>query len=161
MDRRLLAFGVTWVTLLASCSAPPPGPALSPPRPDVSEAAPLPNESIIPSLTLDGYKKEFAQRVAHASAEVFHDPLPEMLKSIVVLDVTIERDGKLARVSVRRSNGYRKLDNVALNSVRRAAPFAAPSWLVRRSDGSVNFLETFLFRSDGRFQIRSLVTEAQ
>jgi len=49
------------------------------------------------------------------------------------------------------------LENVALNSVRRAAPFPAPAWSVRRGDGSVNFLETFLFRDDGRFQIRSLV----
>ena len=68
---------------------------------------------------------------------------------------------KLAGVSVRRSNGYRDLENVALSSVRRAAPFAAPSRFIRRSDGAVNFLETFLFRSDHRFQIRSLVTDAQ
>jgi hypothetical protein len=48
------------------------------------------------------------------------------------------------------------LENRALESVRRAAPYQAPAFTVRRSDGSVNFLETFLFRDDGRFRILSL-----
>jgi protein TonB len=120
----------------------------------VPAATPAP---MIPPLTLDGYKKEFARQVATASPEAFDDPLPEMLKSVVVLDITIDRDGRLARVSVRRSNGYAELDKVALNSVRRAGPYASPAWSVRRGDGSVHFLETFLFRNDGRFRIRSLV----
>lgn len=153
MDRRLLAFVVIGVALLSSCSVPPPGPA---PQSSATEASPPELPTILP-LTLDGYKKDFALRVAQLSPDTSRDPLPEMLKSVVVLDITIDRNGALAHVSVRRSNGYRELENVALNSVRRAAPFATPSWSVRRSDGSVNFLETFLFRDDGRFQIRSLV----
>jgi protein TonB len=82
-----------------------------------------------------------------------------MLKSIVVLDITVDRNGNLARVAVRRSNGYTVLEQRAVSSVRRAAPFEAPSFTLRRQDGSVNVLETFLFRNDGRFQIRSLVAE--
>ncbi len=112
---------------------------------------------MIPPLTLDGYKKEFARQVASASPDVFDEPLPEMLKSVVVLDVTIGQDGRLVRVAVRRSNGYKALEALAMDSVRRAAPFPAPAWSVRRADGTVNFLETFLFRGDGRFRIRSLV----
>ena len=112
---------------------------------------------MVPPLTLDGYKKAFARQVAYASPETFDEPLPEMLKSVVVLDITIDSDGRLARVLVRRSNGYAELEKVALNSVRRAAPYASPAWTMRRSDGSVHFLETFLFRNDGRFRIRSLV----
>jgi protein TonB len=161
LHRNRTAFGIAWLALLAACSAPPPVPAPAPPPPEQSAArslAPPPmREPLVPPLTLEGYKKEFAQRVALASPELFEDPLPEMFKSIVVLDITIDRDGGLAKVSVRRSNGYKALEIAALNSVHRAAPYAAPSWTVRRSDGSVNFLETFLFRDDGRFQIRSLV----
>lgn len=112
---------------------------------------------LIPPLTLDGYKKAFAQQVARASPFVFAEPVPEMLTSVVVLDITIDRDGRLQGVAVRRSNGYKALENRAMDSVRRAAPFGAPAFTVRRSDGSVNFLETFLFRGDGRFRIRSLV----
>ena len=87
---------------------------------------------------------------------MFTEPLPEMFKSIVVLDITIGRDGALERVVVRRSNGFKQLEARALESVREAAPYAAPGLLVRHG-GSVSFLETFLFRADGRFQIRSLV----
>lgn len=146
--------------MLVACSSPPPGRApeqaqASAPRaapPSASAPAPL-----IPPLTLEGYKKAFAQQVARGSPEVFTEPLPEMLKSVVVLEVTIGNDGRLLRVAVRRSNGYKALENLAMESVRRAAPFTAPAWTVRRSDGTVNFLETFLFRDDGRYQIRSLV----
>ncbi len=164
---RLLALSFTM--LLASCfgppAAPPPGaPAVPPPGPQASvapDAAPSPPGPIAPPRTLDGYKKAFSRRVAGASLDVFEEPLPEVLKSIVVLDVTIDGSGRLVRVTVARSNHYRELENVALSSVRQAAPFAAPFGSVRRSDGSVNFLETFLFREDGRFQILSLVTPRQ
>ena len=156
MHGKFLAAALSSAAILAACSAPPPGP-VAPPRASAPQSSPPAAKSVLPPLTLDGYKKAVAERVALASAETFDDPLPEMLKSVVVLDVTIDRDGRLARISVRRSNGYKVLENVALNSVRRAAPFPAPAWSVRRGDGSVNFLETFLFRDDGRFQIRSLV----
>ena len=125
------------------------------------ETAPSPKASIIAPLTLDEYKREFAQRVALVSTAVFPERLPEMLKSVVVLDVTIDRNGNLTRVSMLRSNGFKELEAVALSSVRRAAPYAPPGMLLQRRDGTVNFLETFLFRDDGRLQIRSLVTEGQ
>lgn len=111
-----------------------------------------------PALTLDGYKREVAAAIAAKNRHMFTDPLPEMFKSIVVLDITIDRDGNLERIAVRRSNGFKQLEARALDSVREAAPYAAPNRLVRRGAGSVQFLETFLFRDDGRFQIRSLVT---
>ncbi len=121
-------------------------------------AAPSPAQRI-PPLTLEAYKKTVAERIAQTSPDIFGEPLPEMFKSIVVLDITIDRDGRLAQVSVRRSNGYKALENRALDSVKRAAPFSAPAFTARGRDGSVNFLETFLFRDDGRYQIRSLVAE--
>ncbi len=101
-----------------------------------------------------------AQRIAGASAETFADPLPEVLRSIVVLEIRIDRNGVPQQVSVRRSNGIRALEQRAQESVRRAGPFDAPSAQLLRG-GSVNFLETFLFREDGRFQIRSLVEAPQ
>jgi TonB family protein len=154
MVRRLSVAGAAGMALLASCTAPPPGPVQSPRAAAPPAAAPAP---LIPPLTLDAYKKEFAEQVARVSPEIFSEPIPEMLKSVVVLEVTIDQEGRLQRIAVRRSNGYRALENLAMDSVRRAAPFAAPSWTVRGADGSVNFLETFLFRADGRFRIRSLV----
>ena len=113
---------------------------------------------MIPPLTLEGYKKSVADRVASTSPDVFGEPLPEVFKSIVVLDITIDREGRLTKVAVHRSNGFKALESRAIESVRQAAPFSAPAFTVRRSDGSVNFLETFLFRDDGRFRILSLVS---
>jgi protein TonB len=104
---------------------------------------------------MDGYKKQFAERVASVSPE-FSEPVPEVLKSIVVLEVVIDRQGGLQRVAVRRSNGYKALEAHALESVRKAAPYAAPPFTIRRRDGTVSFLETFLFRDDGRYRILSL-----
>ena len=147
---------VASVALVAACGAtrqsPPATQGTSTPPP---AAAP----STLPPLTLDAYKRDFAQRVAQASPHQFSEPLPEMFKSIVVLDITIGRDGSLARVAVRRSNGYKALEERAMESVKRAAPFRAPALTVRGRDGSVSFLETFLFRDDGRFRIRSLVEQ--
>jgi len=122
----------------------------------VSTPAP-PQRELPRATTLAGYKMEVAHRIASASPEVFSDPLPGVLKSVVVLDISIDRDGAPQQISVRRSNGYRQLEQRAEASVRRAAPFTAPAPALLRGASSVRFLETFLFRDDGRFQIRSLV----
>lgn len=158
MRDRWLAGGLVCGVLAAGCAAPPPahGPMVSVPA-AVAPIAPIAAAPRSAPPTLDNYKVDVARQIAGASAEVFDEPLPEMLKSVVVLDVTIGRDGRLLRVAVLRSNGYKALEARALESVRRAAPFAAPAASVRRADGTVNFLETFLFRDDGRFRIRSIV----
>ena len=164
---RCLLSGFIGIALLAACSSPTPvappqppqsvvTPAPAPPPKPAFVAPPAPPVPVSPT-TLQGYKKYVAERVAHANPAVFNDPLPGVLKSIVVLDVTIDRNGRLTRVAVQRSNHYKALETVALESVRRAAPFAAPARQIRSNDGSVNFLETFLFRDDGRFRVRSLV----
>ena len=142
--------------LLAACTSPPSNRVPERSGPSTPPASVVPAPLVAP-LTLDGYKRAFAERVVLASGATFQDPLPEVLKSIVVLDITIDREGRLAGVAVRRSNGYKALENTAIDGVKRAAPFGAPSPMVRRGDGSVNFLETFLFRDDGCFQVLSLV----
>ena len=151
LRRRAAATGMIALSLLCACT---PKPAAE--RPEVPPPAAKPAPSRLPVLTLDGYKKDFAGRIARASADMFDEPVPEVLKSIVVLDIAIDRDGNLRHVAVRRSNGFRALEHRAMENVRRAAPSAAPPFTSRRADGSVSFLETFLFRDDGRFRILSL-----
>ncbi len=161
MVRRPLPFAFASLALLASCAAPeavPEAPAAQPVAP-IALAAPAhaaPRQPQLQLFTIDSYKRDFAHRITKASPDVFHEPLPKMLKSVVVLDVTIGRDGHVTGVAVSRSNGYRELERVAMSNVRRFAPYALPVGLSRRSDGSVQFMETFLFRDDGRFQVRSL-----
>lgn len=147
----------TALALFAGCAQKPPT-VPAPQAEPAPKTVPAPQAAAIPAVTLDGYKKEVAARIAAKNRHVFTEPLPEMFKSIVVLDITIDRNGNLAQVSVRRSNGFKQLEARALESVREAAPYAAPNVLVRHGGGSVQFLETFLFRDDGRFQIRSLVS---
>ena len=155
---------VSCAALLAACSTPSGTPPAQSPAPQAAATpAPSPAQRTAPRIapvTLDAYKKAVAERIAQSSPDIFAEPLPEMFKSIVVLDITIDRDGRLAQVSVRRSNGYKALENRAMDSVKRAAPFGAPAFTVRGRDGSVNFLETFLFRDDGRFRIRTLVEKS-
>ena len=140
---------------LAACAEKPSAPVPEA-RPPEAASAPEP-EAILPASTLEGYKKEVASRIARRSRHMFTEPVPDMLKSIVVLDITIDGEGRLVRVAVRRSNGFKQLEARAMESVREAAPYGAPSTVLRGRAESVNFLETFLFRDDGRFQIRSLV----
>ncbi len=143
------------VLLLGACatqeSAPPALPtAEAAPPAQPRRAAPPARAST--AANIDAYKREVAQRIVNANPHVYEGPIQPMLKSIVVLDITIDGRGQLTAVKVRRSNGFRDLENRAIESVRRAAPFAAPP-----RNGSVNYLETFLFRDDGRFRVRSLV----
>ena len=56
-----------------------------------------------------------------------------------------------------RSNGYQDLEQTALKSVRRAGKFPAPSPEVLKGQETVRFLETWLFRHDGRYHVRSVV----
>ena len=161
MKKRSWAGALLCAIVAAGCGlrsqkaeTPPSQPEVVPPGP-VAKATPP--ATLKRATTLDGYKIEVAKRIAGASPDLFSDPLPEVLKSIVVLDIAIGRDGVPQQVSVRRSNGFRQLEQKAEASVRKAAPFSAPGPEVLRGASSVRFLETFLFRDDGRFQIRSLV----
>ena len=119
----------------------------------ITPPAPLPSAA----QTLDGYKRDVAKRIAAANAETYSAPLPEVMKSIVVLEITVDGLGAPLKLSVYRSNGYPVLAQRALDSVAKAAPFAAPGPTLLQGAGSMTFLETFLFRDDDFFQLRSLV----
>ena len=78
-----------------------------------------------------------------------------MLRSVVVLSVRIDNRGRPVRIGVVRSNGIRTLERQAIQSVRSAAPLPIPAAALRRR-GTADITETWLFRDDGRFQIRTL-----
>lgn len=106
--------------------------------------------------TLEEYKAEVAHAILHANAaDTFIGALPEVLKSIVVLQLAIDRQGALRDVRLVRSNGYKDLESRALQSVRTGG-LPRPSAPVIGAAGSVTFMETWLFRDDGKFQIRTL-----
>jgi periplasmic protein TonB len=128
----LTAFGLALV--LAACA----------PR----HEAPPPSSP--PPSSLDTYKRTVALDVLQHALGTYCQPGEEMLKSIVVVNIAIDADGRLVDVAVVRSNGHPELAQRALDTVKAAAPFTPPG-------SDVQFLETYLFREDDCFHIRSLV----
>lgn len=155
-----LAAGV----IVAGCateppSAPKPAPAaVQPPAPPAPPAgAPRDMSS---AQTLDAYKADVARRIIAKNPDSLADSLPPILKSVVVMEISIDREGNATQIVVRRSNGFKDLEQKAISSVRRAGQLPAPSPAVIGGAAAVSYYETWLFRPDGRFQIRS-VAEAR
>lgn len=161
--------------LCASCSvplapvatvAPPdlPPEARHEPPPPVSVVAPVPVPSPVkPSAapqpeiaSLEDYKQAVALRIVQANPQhLFEGPPPPLLRSVVVLGIGIDEAGRPARVQVLRGNGQHLLEQLAVQSLHAASPLPPPGRLAARRR-LLEFNETWLFREDGRFQLRTL-----
>ena len=155
---RLVLTTCCFALAVAACApqreARPPRPA----APPVVKAPAAPPSPAPAALALDDYKRQFALDLIQATPRLAYCPPSEpILKSVVVLQITVDAAGGLVDASVFRSNGYAELEKSALDTVLRAAPFTAPEPGLTKERGSVYFLETFLFNHDDCFQIRSLV----
>ena len=150
--------GAIALATLAGCAvappAPPPRAAEPPPSPAVA-----PPDVLAAPASLDAYKRRLAGRIVASNPGVFHEALPKMMKSIVVLNIRVDPQGRPLKVAVFRSNGYRVLEQRAVASVMMAMPLPPPPASLLDDTRSLSFLETFLFRDDGLFQVRSLVGE--
>ena len=110
---------------------------------------------------VDGYKRDAARRIYFRNAsQLFDGAPPPILKSVVVLSIRTDAKGAPTDVRVMRSNGFRDLEQVAIRSVRDAAPLPVPHPAILRK-GALEYFETWLFRDDGRYQIRSLADAQQ
>jgi protein TonB len=104
---------------------------------------------------LDDYKTLVARHVLKHNLEHNYDgTLPPLLPAIVVLQITVDRNGQLQDVEVQRSRDP-NASEVALASLRRSAPLPPPSQLAS-AGGKLTFSETFLFADRERYQLRSL-----
>jgi protein TonB len=113
-------------------------------------------ETAQPSPSLDAYKAEVAQHVIkHNPDQTFSGKLPDMLPAVVVLNITVDKNGEMKAVEVQRSRDP-DAAKVALASMRRSDPLPKPASLLARNTDSLTFSETFLFDSQYRFQLRSL-----
>ncbi len=122
--------------------------------PASAAAATVPERSN--ALTRDGYRKDFAEHIYRFNKQhLYSGRPPVMLKSVIVLSLRIDARGNLTHISVRRSNGIKTLETLAMQSVRNAAPLPIPNRFAQKG-GGVEFLETWLFRNDGRFQLHTL-----
>ena len=161
--------------LLAACGSPAPAPAPTPPVASGTKPAPIvsaPVETIdvrpatpatapkVRLATLDpaleDWKRTAAEKVYAVNRTQLFEGRPEhLLRAVIVVEVTVDREGRVTRSKILRSPGIASLNSVALGSLKAASPLPAPpSKLVAR--GPLIFSETWLFRKDGRFQLRSL-----
>jgi protein TonB len=149
------AFSGLAALLLAACQNPPP-PKVAVAAPEI-RGAPPESRSAATARNIDDYKIQVAGQILAANpAIIFSGRLPPMLPAIVVVDISVNRDGELASVEVKRSRDG-EASKVALAAVKRVgAPFPKPQHLMLRGHKTLDFSETFLFDHQYRFQLRSL-----
>ncbi|HEV2609348.1 MAG TPA: TonB family protein [Noviherbaspirillum sp.] len=106
--------------------------------------------------TVDGYKRDIAQRIVQVnSTQVFIGRPQALLRSVVVVRYAVDARGNLVHSEIQRSNRDKVTEATALATLRNSAPFPKPaSNLLRR--GRVEISETWLFNNDGRFQLRTI-----
>jgi periplasmic protein TonB len=108
------------------------------------------------ALTVDGYKRDLAQRISQANSTKVYAGRPQaLLRSVIVVRYAVDAHGNLMRSEIVRSNRDGETEAIALATLRKTAPFPKPaSHLLRR--GHIEISETWLFNNDGRFQLRTI-----
>jgi protein TonB len=143
------------VALLAGCAsqrAPAPAPAPTPTaatRPAAPAPAPLGG-----ARNWDDYRVAAARRIVAANPQITHDGVVQQPSlAIPVLEVELNADGSIRNISVMREPSQaRDTTRIAIDAVRRAAPFGDVSRLPK----PWRFSEAFLFNDDRRFKPRTL-----
>lgn len=168
MNTFVRIFAAVVVAALAGCGPQAERPA-TPPEARVEQPPPAPEQKAEapvapapkPKTPVDLYKEDVARHVAGKNAaRVYFEAPPHFLRSVVVLQIAVDTHGTVTRTRTLRTNGYADLEQAAHRSVKAAAPLPAPpAGLVRT--GVFEFSETWLFRDDGRFQLRSLADGVQ
>jgi len=153
--------GALAALVLAACGAPAPTP---PPAVPTQQPAATPAPQAAPKdeparSPLDRYKRAVAQQILQTNAPRTFDGIPpHLLRAVIVLQLTVDGKGALSDVRTLRSRSAEHAA-AATKSVRAAGQLPAPPRELLRG-GRLEFVETFLFRDDGKFQVRSLA-EAQ
>ncbi len=130
----------------------PPPPVAAP----ATQATPAPTASSSSAATLDAYKRENAARIYQTSAAQVYDGKPQaLLRSVVVLSVTLDAAGNVAGLRTLRDNGDVETIRSAHDSVRNGVPYPRPPVGMLRG-GRLEYSESWLFRDDGKFQLRSV-----
>lgn len=156
-DRKPALYGLVTVAI-AGCTSqptlPPPAPGTAPPaqvRPP-STAITLPTPET--ARTWDQLRLRAARRMVAANPNGSYTSVaPDILLAIPVLEIELNADGSVRRIEVLRQP-RQALDTtqLAIDAVRRAAPFGSVSHLAK----PWKFTEAFLFDDNRRFKPRSL-----
>jgi len=74
------------------------------------------------------------------------------LSGSLILDVALNADGKVNNITLRRSSGYKILDDAAIRIVNLAAPFAPFPDNLRKDTDVLHITRTWQFLSNHQFQ---------
>ncbi len=141
-----LASGVVLLATLAACTITPPPGALETPKPAAAVAG----------ATLDQYKVRVAQHIFERNPSLVLKGTPQaMLRSLVVVAYTVDRNGRVIRSAVYRTNGDDEAEATALASLRRSSPLPPPPSRLLDGNGHLDLFEGWLFNDNGQFQLRS------
>jgi protein TonB len=105
---------------------------------------------------LEAWKRSAAERIHQANQKKLFEGRPHhLLQAVIVVEASVDKGGNVVSSRVMRSPKIKKLDDMALASLKAASPLPAPpaSLLVR---GNLVFSETWLVQNDGTFQVRTL-----
>lgn len=103
------------------------------------------------------YRQDGAQHIYNSYPEkIYKGRLPPLLQAVGVLDVHLDRQGRVQNLQWQRAPDHvplvmREIENL----VRAAAPYPVPARL-----GSVIYTDVWLWDKSGRFQLDTL-TEGQ
>jgi periplasmic protein TonB len=169
---RLTLLAAAAAIVLAACGSPPaaPGGSISAPaRPTAATPAAEPvtagatSSGAAASVRLapkdpamEAWKRRAAERIHQANQKQLFEGRPHhLLQAVIVVEATVDKSGNVVASRVTRSPRIKKLDDMALASLKAASPLPAPpaSLLAR---GNLVFSETWLVQNDGTFQVRTL-----
>jgi len=167
----LMAAVSSIVVVVAGCgSAPQSPPATAAPAASVSapSAAPATPPAALGSSTgagprlaardpaLEQWKRQAAERIHSANASQLFEGRPHhLLQGVIVVDVTVDRNGKVTRSKIVRSPGIARLNGMVQASLKTASPLPAPPPALVKT-GAITYSETWLFTNDSKWRLRTL-----
>lgn len=148
--------------VLAGCETPvPPTTTTAAAPPVAAVAAPTPAPTHGPGIAardpaLERYKRAAAERIHEKNRAMLFEGRPHhLLQAVIVVEVTVDKQGNVARSKIVRSPGIASLNNAALGSLKSASPLPAPP-VALVAKGPLTYSETWLFNNQSRFQLRTL-----
>jgi periplasmic protein TonB len=143
-----LASAVAIALAMAGCTVTPPDRPLliTPP-------------AAVNSTALDQYRIAVARRILDRNPSyVLQGTLQPMLRSLVVVSFTVDRNGQVLQSAVYRTNGDDEAESTALATLRRASPLPQPPARLLNTRGQVELFEDWLFNDNGKFQLREFAS---
>lgn len=142
-------------SLVAACKSPPSPPERGPDATQQGQAGATPAPS--GAATPRAYREDAARHLYAVNAQrIYAGKLPPMLYAIGVLEVDIDRYGRVQRLHWMRAPRHAPEVIAEIErTVRDAAPYPVPARM-----GRVTYTDTWLWDKSGQFQLDTL-TEGQ